>query len=145
MDAATADGLSDSDFIAAFEQRILDPFPHRFHLRVAWIHINTLGVDGAIARLSVEIKALAAARGQGTLYHDSVTRAWVYIVAHAAADLGPASTFQSMLRGHPELLDKRLLLKHYRPDTLASPQARAGWVAPDLLALPGAPLGAQGA
>jgi hypothetical protein len=140
MDVATADVLSDDDFIAAFEARTLDDFPHRFHLRVAWIYIRHLGVDGAMGRLATEIRDLANGRGQGTKYHETITRAWTYIVAHAAGDAGQGISFDDLLRRHPELLDKHLLLKHYRSQTLGGSEARQCWVAPDLRALPGGPV-----
>jgi hypothetical protein len=140
MDVAAADALSDDDFIVAFEARALDDFPHRFHLRVAWIYIGRLGVDGAIARLADEIRDLAEGRGQGTKYHETITRAWAYILAHAAGDAGQGTSFEGLLQRHPELLDKHLLLKHYRSETLASPEARQRWVAPDLREWPGVPV-----
>jgi hypothetical protein len=34
------------------------------------------------------------------------------------------------------LFDKRLLSRHYTSALLASPQARAGWVEPDIAAFP---------
>jgi hypothetical protein len=139
MDVATATTLSDDDFIAAFEARLLDDFPHRFHLRVAWIYINRLGVEGAIARLRSEIQDLASGRGQGTKYHETITQAWTYVVAHAAADVGQAAGFEGVLQRHPELLDKHLLLKHYRPETLGGTEARQSWVAPDVRELPAVP------
>ena len=36
----------------------------------------------------------------------------------------------------PALLSKRLLTQHYRPATLASHQAKADWVEPDLAPFP---------
>lgn len=37
---------------------------------------------------------------------------------------------------HPALLDKRLLTRFYRSVTLAGPQAKNGWVEPDLAPFP---------
>lgn len=139
MDAAAATALSDADFIAAFEQAELGEFPHRLHLRMAWIYITRHGVDEAIARVRRGIQDLAAARGQTALYHETITLAWVHLVAHAAADVAPECGFDAVVEAHPELLDKRLLLQHYRSAALSSAAARARWVAPDLRPLPGAP------
>jgi hypothetical protein len=44
--------------------------------------------------------------------------------------------FGTFAERNPALLDKRLLTRHYRPATLASPAAREGWVTPDLAAFP---------
>jgi hypothetical protein len=50
-----------------------------------------------------------------------------------AADPSVAD-FDAFAERHPALLDKRLLTRHYTAAVLASPQARAGWVEPDLAA-----------
>ena len=71
----------------------------------------------------------------------SATRA-ALAVSSAASAARPA-TFAELLARHPQLLDKQLLLKHYTPDVLASSKARAMWVAPDLIPIPGAPASAQ--
>ncbi|GAA0582705.1 hypothetical protein [Actinomadura livida] len=49
---------------------------------------------------------------------------------HATPDFG------AFIDRHPALLDKRLLTRFYRSTTLAGPQARTGWVEPDLVAFP---------
>jgi hypothetical protein len=59
----------------------------------------------------------------------------VELVGHHAAH-HPAPTFDAFVDRHPALLDKRLLTRFYRPATLASPQARAGWVEPDIAPFP---------
>ncbi|ETK30905.1 hypothetical protein [Microbispora sp. ATCC PTA-5024] len=55
--------------------------------------------------------------------------------ARAAGDPA-ASGFAAFVERHPELLDKRLLGRFYRSATLAAPQARTGWVEPDLAPFP---------
>jgi flavin reductase (DIM6/NTAB) family NADH-FMN oxidoreductase RutF len=132
--------LPDGEFIARFERGGFSgaEFPHRAHLRMAWLYVRELGPDAAIDRAAGGIRNLAEANGQANLYHDTLTRAWVYLVA-LAAEQSPSPTFAGFIDAHPELLDKQLLLRHYSPDVLGSPEARARWVAPDLLPIPGAP------
>ena len=139
MDAAASEGLCDADFIAAFERRALDQLPHRLHLRLASAYLAALGLDRAIDRITAEIRDFAAEHGHPRKYHETITRAWMYVVAHATSELPAGAGFDALLAAHPELLDKRLLRNHYSPATLGSPEARAHWVAPDLIALPGAP------
>ncbi|MCZ0978806.1 hypothetical protein O1L60_04810 [Streptomyces diastatochromogenes] len=43
--------------------------------------------------------------------------------------------FAAFAAHHPDLLDKDLLARFYRPATLASDEARAAWVEPDLALL----------
>ena len=132
--------LPDDEFIATFERGGFsgDAFPHKAHLRMAWLYITRVGSEAAIERAAGGIRNLARATGKPTLYHDTLTRAWVYLVAAAVAK-SPALDFTEFLARNPRLLDKRLLLEYYSPEALSSPQARAAWVAPDLAPIPGAP------
>ena len=133
--------LSDEDFITAFERAGFDPgnFPHRAHLRMAWLYVRHLGIGRAIDKAAAGIRAMADKHGQSNLYHDTLTRAWVYVVAAAIAECTDVSNFDEFLRRHPELLDKSCLLRYYSPERLSGPLARAGWLSPDLRPIPGAP------
>jgi hypothetical protein len=44
--------------------------------------------------------------------------------------------FEAFVERHPQLLDQRLIFRHYRPGTLAAPMARREWVGPDLRPFP---------
>ena len=132
--------LDDDEFIATFERGGFggDAFPHKAHIRMAWLYVTRLGPDAAIDRAAGGIRALAQANGQPTLYHDTVTRAWVYLVADAVTG-SPSAGFEEFLARNPQLLDKRLLLEHYSPDVLSSAWARSTWIAPNLAPILGAP------
>jgi hypothetical protein len=107
-------------------------FRHRQHVHLAFIAIRRYGAAHAADQVSSWIRHLTAHAPQK--YHATITRAWAEIVArHVAAD--PSVTdFDAFAERHPALLDKRLITRHYTAATLASPQARAGWVEPDLAA-----------
>lgn len=132
--------MSDEDFLATFERGDFagGAFPHRAHLRMAWLYVSALGLDAAIQKAAAGIRNLAVHNGRPGLYHDTLTRAWVYVVA-AGIEHSPASTFSGFLDQSPQLLDKHLLSNHYSPHLLASARARATWVAPDLRPIRGAP------
>jgi hypothetical protein len=104
-------------------------FRHRQHVHLAFIAVRRYGPARAADEVSGWIRHLTAHAPQK--YHATVTRAWTEIVArHMAAD--PSVTdFEAFAERYPALLDKRLLTRHYTAATLASPQARAGWVEPD--------------
>jgi hypothetical protein len=131
---------SDDEFLEAFESASVPAgrFPHEAHLRMAWLSVTRLGADAALERVTTGIRRLAAAHGHAPRYHDTLTRAWVCVVAHAEASAGHAA-FDQLLATHPELLDRQLLLRHYSRERLFSPQARSRWLAPDLLGIPGGP------
>jgi hypothetical protein len=132
--------LDDDDFIATFERGGFsgDAFPHQAHIRMAWLYVRRLGPERAIERAAEGIRALARANGQPALYHDTVTRAWVYLVADAITR-SPSASFEGFMTRNPQLLDTRLLFEHYSPDVLSSAQARARWITPDVAPIPGAP------
>ena len=136
--------LDDDAFIATFEQGRFgdDPFPHEAHVRMAWLYVTRFGVEAAIDRAAAGIRTLAKSKGKETLYHDTVTRTWVYLVAEAVS-WSPSLGFREFLTRNPQLLDKRLLLEYYSSGVLSSPQARAAWIAPDLAPIPGAPASAE--
>ena len=107
-------------------------FRHRQHVHLAFIAVRRYGPARAADKVGDWIRHLTAHAPQK--YHATVTRAWTEIVAwHMAAD--PSVTdFNAFAERYPALLDKRLLTRHYTAAALASPQARAGWVEPDLAA-----------
>jgi len=125
--------MTDVEFLDAFESGALSTaqFHHRDHLRLAWLQVDRLGLEGAAAAVSAGIRGFAAEHGLDRLYHETLTRFWVRIVAHAAAP-----TFEETLNRHPLLLDNGLPLRHWSREVLFGDAARAAWVEPDLAPLP---------
>jgi hypothetical protein len=110
---------------------------HTAHLRVAWLHIRDHGRDASIDLLRTRINALNAAHNVPDLptrgYHESITVAWAHVIASRLADDVDSRSF--LLR-NADLQDKRYLARFYTPDRLMSPEAKAGFVEPDLAPLP---------
>jgi hypothetical protein len=109
-------------------------FDHRAHVHLTWLAIRRVGMPSAIRMVSDGLQRTTRYAGVPQKYHATVSRAWVELVAHHAED--PAQDFAAFVERYPPLLDKRLLTHFYRSTTLASPQARTGWVEPDLAAFP---------
>jgi len=129
--------LSDDEFLAAVDRCAFGPhdFPHRAHLRLAYLSVRHHGAGGGEAHVCSAIRRLAESHGHAARYNATLSRAWVRVVAHVMAQHRGAG-FDELLALHPRLLDKHLLLAHYTRAALFGPEARAGWVAPDLLPLP---------
>ncbi|MFF4919979.1 hypothetical protein ACFY4B_05295 [Kitasatospora sp. NPDC001261] len=108
-------------------------FGHRQHVRLTWLAVRRHGADEALTLVGEGIRRTAAKAGAPQKFHVTMTRAWVELVAHHA-DAAP--DFDTFAARHPELLDKELLTRHYRPGTLAGEQARTTWVEPDLAPFP---------
>jgi hypothetical protein len=112
-------------------------FGHRQHVHLTWLAVRRYGVPAAVGLVSEGIRRTARYAGAPQKYHATVSRAWVELVGyHLAQHPGADPEFAQFAARHPALLDKRLLARFYRPVTLASPQARTGWVEPDLAPFP---------
>jgi len=129
--------IGDGEFLAAFErgEQPGGAFRHRDHVRLAWILLRRDGAALGEERVAEGIRRFAAAQGAQSFYHETLTRAWVRLVAAALAAT-PDAGFADFLAAHPELADKSLLFRFYSPEALSTPAARAAWVDPDLAALP---------
>lgn len=110
---------------------------HTAHLRVAWMHVREHGRDESIDLLRDRINALNAAHNVPDLptrgYHETITVAWAHVIAARLADDADSKAF---LEHNADLTDKRFLARFYTPDRLMSPEAKAGFVEPDLASLP---------
>ncbi len=140
--------LDDAAFLAALEDGSLpgEAFDHRAHLRLCWLLLRRHGPAEGAERVALLLRAFSAAKGAAHKFHVTLTCAWAACVAAALA-ASPDADFERLLVLHPALLDRALLQRHYRPQTLASPEARARWVSPDVAPLPRAacpPAGAPG-
>jgi hypothetical protein len=112
-----------------------DRFGHRQHVELTWLAVGRHGRIAAIGLVSEGIQRTARYAGAPQKYHATVSRAWVELVGYHVAE-GDATSFEEFALRYPALLDKRLLTRHYRPATLASPDAKTGWVEPDLAPFP---------
>jgi hypothetical protein len=111
-------------------------FWHRQHIHLAFITCRRHGGAQAAEMISHWIRHIAAYERAPQKYNFTVTRAWTEIVAHHVTADPSVTDFETFAERNPALLDKRLLTRHYKPATLASPAARKGWVRPDLAAFP---------
>ena len=78
--------VPDDEFLRAFFGLTLpnSEFHHRDHLRLAWLAVRRHGPDAAEEAVVGGIQRFAAHHGHITLYHDTMTRFWVRLVAHCA-------------------------------------------------------------
>ena len=130
--------LDDEEFLRRFEDTSLpdDAFPHRAHIRMAWLYLTRHGPDGAVLRVTEGIRRFAAAKGAPGMYHHTLTLLWLRLVAAAVRETPAATSFDAFWAAHPHLADKRRAQRHYTEETLWSPAARACWVEPDRASLP---------
>jgi hypothetical protein len=125
--------LNDDEFLAAFTSGQLPnaSFRHGDHLRLAWLHLHKEPLDEALRLVRDGIRRYAAHNGASHLYHETVTTAWVKLLA-----THHETTFQEFLTNNEHRLNAGLLHRFWTPAVLASEAARLDWVPPDKAALP---------
>jgi hypothetical protein len=120
--------MTDAEFLRAFEDTTLEPFLHADHLRVTYLYLRQFGEAQTRSHLGPAILRYASARNASGKFHETITQAWIGLVAAASKN---EADFGAMLLAHPELLDKNVLEIYYSPELLQSPEARERWVEPD--------------
>ena len=107
---------------------------HREHVRLAWLVIRDEGADEGGDRVARILRHLAELHGEGDRYHETLTRFWIRLVAHAIEVEPGIDDFDAFVERFPLLLDGSIVKRHWSAEALAS--ARAAWVEPDVVALP---------
>ena len=124
--------MTDDELVAAFEATELpgDQFSHEAHVRVAWWYLRTAPLPEALLRFSTALQRFAAANGAHGKYHETMTVAWMLIIADRMA-AAPSLVWTEFAAANPDLLGRpSVLLRYYREETLASDRARRGFVMP---------------
>jgi hypothetical protein len=114
---------------------------HRAHLLVALWYATGLPPDQALAAMRNGIQRLNAAHGLVTTpsrgYHETITRAYLRLIVRFLEEEqgrpGWAGRAERLLARHGE---RDHLLRYYSRGRLFSPEARFGWMEPDLAPLP---------
>ena len=125
--------LSDDEFLEAFHSCRLSTseFRHADHLRLAWLHLAREPFETALVRVRSGIQAFAKYHGLTGLYHETITAAWVQLLA-----THDENSFEEFLTVNESRLSSNLLHRFWTPEVLASPEARNSWVPPDRQELP---------
>ena len=126
-------GLGDDEFLEQFANCTLPAasFRHGDHLRLAWLLLHRFPFDEALTIVRESIQRYAAHLGVPQLYHETITTAWVKLLAtHDEA------SFNEFIVKNEHRLDLGLLLRFWTPEALESDAARLDWVPPDRAALP---------
>ena len=111
-----------------------DQFHHRQHVQVAWLFTQKYGMPAALAEFSTAIKRFADAKGATGLYHETITWAFLLLIAERQAK-NPASSWPAFEAANPDLLvwKPSILERYYSKELLASDLARRTFLMPDLL------------
>jgi len=128
--------LTDDELLRAFESREVpaDGFHHAQHVRVAWCYLRRHPLPDALGRFRDGLRAFAAAQGSPERYHETITTAYVLLIAAALDEGGRPMSWDEFAAAYPDLLSwtPSILTRYYTETTLWSPEARRTFVAPDL-------------
>ena len=111
-----------------------DQFHHPQHVQVAWLFVRKYGMPGALAEFTSAIKRFADAKGATGLYHETITWAFLLLIAERQARI-PAASWPEFEAANPDLLvwKPSILERYYSKELLASDLARRTFLMPDLI------------
>ena len=109
-------------------------FHHEQHVHVAWWFVRQYGMPAALGEFTAAIKRFADAKGAHGLYHETITWAFLLLIAERQAHTN-AGSWDQFAAAHPDLLvwKPSVLGRYYSKELLASDFARRTFVMPDLI------------
>ncbi|HUQ86999.1 MAG TPA: hypothetical protein VM096_05535 [Vicinamibacterales bacterium] len=143
MTVASARGMSVMISRDPMEQRELfdrfvdttlpaDQFHHQQHVQVAWLFVQRYGMPAALGEFSAAIKRFADAKGATGLYHETITWAFLLLIAEREAR-HPAATWEEFEAVNADLLvwKPSILERYYSRELLSSDIAKRAFMMPD--------------
>ena len=111
-----------------------DQFHHPQHVQVAWLFVRKYGMPAALGEFSAAIKRFADAKGATGLYHETITWAFLLLIAERQAR-NPAASWPEFEAANPDLLvwKPSILERYYSKELLASDLAKRTFMMPDLI------------
>ncbi len=109
-----------------------EAFHHEQHVQVAWLFVRQYGMPGALTEFTAAIKRFADAKGATGLYHQTITWAFLLLIAERQARTN-ADSWEAFTAANPDLLvwKPSILDRYYSKELLTSELARRVFVFPD--------------
>ena len=119
------------EVLADFEAGRIDParFPHREHVRVSYELLERHPFPEALLHLARGLRRLAAKAGRPEVYHETITAAFLALVAERRLR-DQYSSWEDFAQRNPDLFCKELLSEFYEPTVLQSSVARQTFILP---------------
>ena len=105
-------------------------FPHEQHIYMAFELLRRHDFSEAAHVYCRAIRKMTLRAGKPQAFHQTITIAFLSLIAERMHAGRPAD-FQDFTVQNPDLLDKSVLLRWYRPERLATDLARLTFVLPD--------------
>ena len=122
----------DHDFLARLEAGTLPPaeFNHRGHLKAGFLYLRRHDFPGACVAMKRAVQSFAATHGRAGLYHETLTIAYLALIAERLAEEPAGLGFDAFLERYPELASREYFEHYYPRGVLDAPEARATFVLP---------------
>ena len=120
--------------IEDFEQgRVPGGFHHADHVRVAFAYVSEFSLPEAMTRFSAALRRFARSRGKPSLYHETITWAYLFLIAERLARGEKAQAWEEFAERNGDLLVWRggVLERFYSKEKLESELARRQFILPD--------------
>ena len=123
---------SDRPLIQLFLQGEIDnrTFRHADHVRVGFELLQAHDFSTAAHKFSTALKAIAARAGNPGAYHETITLAFLALIAERSATRA-FDDFEDFARANADLMDKAVLERWYEPERLRSEIARRIFLLPE--------------
>jgi hypothetical protein len=105
-------------------------FPHREHVRMGFEMLRRYDYIESVYRFSRILQAMAARAGKPQAFHQTVTVAFLSLIAERASS-GEHADFDAFIRANPQLLDRSAITRRYPSEQLASDVARRSFLLPE--------------
>ena len=123
--------MHDREFVEAFEACTLPPecFPHRAHVRLAYLYLREGPLLATLTRYSEGIKRYAGSLGASAKYHETITWAYLFLI-HERMQRADYASFEDFATANEDLFGP-ILNHYYSRETLGSELARTTFLLPD--------------
>jgi len=113
-----------------------EEWTHEAHIAMAAWYLVRHEPEHALTLVRTGIQRLNAVHGpspSGRGYHETLTRVYMTLVRRSLARHSLGRPLMDAVNGViGDLLDRDIPLRYYTRERLFSPEAKAGWLAPDL-------------
>jgi hypothetical protein len=127
-------GMSADDdrFIERLEAGTLPPaeFGHRGHLRAGFLYLRRHDFPDACVAMKRAIRGFATTIGKATLYHETLTIAYLALIAERLYEEPAALPFEAFIERYPELANREYFERYYPRGTLDTAEAKATFILP---------------
>ncbi len=124
--------MQDDAFLEALESGSLAPqdFDHRAHLRAGFLYLGRYDFPAACVAMKNAIIGFATRHGKASLYHETLTVAYLALLAERRGEESSDIGFDDFLVRYPELEDVAYFRRYYPAGSLDSVESRRTFVLP---------------